>query len=261
MLGRAQLGWLEQALVDAQGRGIAWKFVVVSSPIQELGRPSEVGIDLEGIKSWAGGYRFERDSLLQFIDQQAIDNVVFLTTDNHYSQINNLRYHATPGDPSSPRLLARNAIEIISGPIGAGSAYPGGTSSPGLGVSLEGLGARAADRRIVDTLNGDAPSQNPAFRGLKAAGLDPIGLEESFPGLIKESVLGVDGAPGPIEAADFAAYRGYYYAIITVDGPLMTVRVDGIPFDAYPLLDDPLFLARYAARRAQTVISFQLRAQ
>src|SRR5262249_36379502 len=70
MLGPAQLAWLQDTLLEAQRRGITWKFVVISSPIQEIGRASEVGVDLDGTKSWAGGYRYERDRLLQFVDQQ-----------------------------------------------------------------------------------------------------------------------------------------------------------------------------------------------
>src|SRR5229473_3199560 len=92
MLGQPQLHWLEDELRAAQGEGVTWKFVVISSPIQHIGRPSEVGADLDGTKSWEGGYRVERDRLLKFVDDQAIDNVVFLTTDNHNTMINNLRY-------------------------------------------------------------------------------------------------------------------------------------------------------------------------
>src|SRR5262249_47005760 len=47
ILGRPQLGWLEDSLRDAQAQGITWKIVVISSPIQELGRASEVGADLD----------------------------------------------------------------------------------------------------------------------------------------------------------------------------------------------------------------------
>ncbi len=111
MLSGWQLDWLEHALLDAQQRGVTWKFVVISSPIQEIGRPSEIGVELDTAKSWAGGYRYERDRLLQFIDRQGIDNVVFLTTDNHYTQINNLRYHAVPGDLLTVRVEGLPAVD------------------------------------------------------------------------------------------------------------------------------------------------------
>ena len=81
------------------GVPVTWKLVVISSPIQHIGRASEVGADLDGTKSWEGDYRVERDRLLKFVDDQGIDNVVFLTTDNHNTMINNLRYRAVPEDP------------------------------------------------------------------------------------------------------------------------------------------------------------------
>lgn len=48
----------------------------------------------------------------------AVNNIVFLATDTHYTAINNLTYNADLGDPGSPLLPARNAFEIITGPVG-----------------------------------------------------------------------------------------------------------------------------------------------
>src|SRR5207244_3209837 len=110
----------EDELLVAQAQGVPWKFVVISSPIQHIGRASEIAVDLDSGKSWEGGYRVERDRLLKFIDDQGIDNVVFLTTDNHNTMINNLRYRHVPEDPSAPLVPARNAFEILTGPVGAG---------------------------------------------------------------------------------------------------------------------------------------------
>ena len=118
MLGAPQLAWLEQELSTAQTDGVTWKIVVISSPIQHIGRTSEVGADIDGTKSWAGGYRVERDRLLKFIADTSIDNVVFLTTDNHYTMINNLRYRQVPEDPDLTLVPARNAFEILTGPLG-----------------------------------------------------------------------------------------------------------------------------------------------
>ena len=107
VLGGPQLAWLEHELSAAQTDGVTWKVVVISSPIQHIGRASEVGADLDGTKSWEGGYRVERDRLLEFIDDNGIDNVVFLTTDNHYTMVNNLRYRAGPGGPRRRRWCPR----------------------------------------------------------------------------------------------------------------------------------------------------------
>ena len=255
ILGRPQLAWLEETLVDAQARGVTWKLVVVSSPIQELGNAGEVGLNLDLPKTWAGGYRYERDRLLQFIDERGIDNVVFLTTDYHFTQVNNLRYHARPGDPSSSRRPARNAWEIIDGPIGA---FP---VVPAVGAALDGKSGRAVDRAVVATLNGDAPSADARFRGLQAAGLDPVGLEPDFPGLVLESIVSADGAAGVWEAAAFASYNSFTYAVLTVDGPLLTVRVVGQPATSEAELKTAAGLARYLADEPRTLFGFQVRAQ
>jgi hypothetical protein len=244
MLGGPQLAWLEDELASAQQAGVIWKFVVVSSPIQRIGRASEIGVDLDGSKSWAGGYRVERDRLLQFIDTAGIDNVVFLTTDNHNTMVNNLRYHSVPEDQASPELPARNAFEILTGPIGAGTVPP-------LRVSLSGLGHRDAERLIGATL---ADLQ-------QRAGLDPIGLEPSFPGLLAESVVAQGAPPGTVEPQAFVSFNTYAYAVLTVDGPRLDVRVVGIPTVDFHDLDTPSGLAAYQAETPQTILQFSVQAQ
>ena len=153
MLGAAQMQWLQDELLAAKQRGMTWKVIVVSSPMQQLGKASQVGADLDSGKSWPGGYLCERNKLLAFIDHNALDNVVFLTTDNHYTVINNLLYNPVPDDPQSPLKRARNAFEILTGPIGAGAGNPLST------VDMQGLTRREADRKILDVWNGDAPTK------------------------------------------------------------------------------------------------------
>jgi phosphodiesterase/alkaline phosphatase D-like protein len=59
MLGSTQFQWLEATLLKAQKDRIPRKFVVVSSPIDQVaGRQAPDG------KSWWGGYRAERDRVL-----------------------------------------------------------------------------------------------------------------------------------------------------------------------------------------------------
>src|SRR5262249_20719323 len=117
MLGGPQMAWLQQELLAAKARNVVWKTITVSSPIQELGRASQLGGDPDGSKSWAGGYVCERNKLLKFIDDNAISNVVFLSTDNHYTVISGLSYNTIPADPKSPLKAARNAFEIVTGPL------------------------------------------------------------------------------------------------------------------------------------------------
>jgi alkaline phosphatase D len=244
MLGATQFQWLENELLSAQADGTTWKFLVVSSPIQHIGRESEIGFDLDGSKSWAGGYRVERDRLLKFIDDQAIDNVVFLTTDNHNTMINNLRYRQVPENPSSPMVPARNAFEILTGPLGAGFGYP-------VRADLLGLTGRDAERAVAGLLAG------LQTRG----GVDPIGLEARTVDVVPSSVQAEGGAPGVVEPAAFNSFDTFTYAVLTVDGSTLTVRVTGHPGVDPATLTDPGLLARYAATQSHTILSFQVTAR
>jgi len=256
MLGRPQLQWLEQELATAQRSGVTWKFVVVSSPVQQIGRASQIGVDLDGSKSWAGGYTFERDQLLQYIAGSGIHNVVFLTTDNHNTMINNLSYHATPGDPASPLLPAGNAFEILTGPMGAG------TGLPGVKADVAGLSGRAIDRRVSETLSGDRPNSDGVNRGQKQGGVDPLGLEPDFPGLVLSSIVGPDGTTGVAEPAAFGAYNTYAYAVLTATDTTLSVRIAGIPAVVDPTaLTNDAGLQAYQSEQLQPLVQFQVRAQ
>ena len=248
MLGEAQLRWFEDALVAAQRRGAVWKVVAISSPIQELGRASQVGFDFDSFKGWAGNYRCERSRVLKFIDEHAIDNVVFLTTDYHFTSVNQLLYDTVPGNPASPRKPARNAFEIITGPIGAV------TGSPLRGrIPVENLGTREADERIVTAMN-DA---------MRMGGLDPIGLEPDFPGLDRSS-LRVAGRPdGVWDAVAFASFATYSYAVLTFGPSSVSVQLKTLPYVADPrqLRDDPAAEREYEARRPVEASSFVVHAQ
>src|SRR4029077_368426 len=52
-------------------------------------------VNSDGGKSWIGGYRAERNALLEFIADHEIVNVVFLATDDHQNRINELTYSPT----------------------------------------------------------------------------------------------------------------------------------------------------------------------
>jgi alkaline phosphatase D len=255
ILGAPQLAWLEDELQADQAAGVTWKFVVISSPIQHIGRASEIGTDLDDGKSWAGGYRVERDRLLKFIDDQGIDNVVFLTTDNHDTMINNLRYRQVPEDPSSPLVPARNAFEILTGPIGAGFGYPP------VKAGLAGLNGRDAERRETETLVGLVPNTDGELRGQLQGGVDPIGLEPATVDVVPDSVQAEGGQPGVVEPEAFASFNTFSYAVLSVDGPLLSVRVQGQPgVDPLQILD-PAARATYAATPSHTILQFQVRAR
>jgi phosphodiesterase/alkaline phosphatase D-like protein len=254
ILGKPQLAWLEDQLTAAERSGVTWKFVAISSPIQRIGTASEVGTDFDGSKSWWGGYRVECDQLLKFIADNAIDNVVFLSTDNHNTMINNLRYRATPGDPSAPMLPARNAFEIITGPIGA-AAGP-----PAVKAVTAGLSGRALERQYIGTLVGDLPNAEGVRLGQKQAGVDPIGLEPDFPGLRADSVFAEGGAPGVVEPAAFASFNTYTYALLQVNGGILTIQVNGMPIVDFARLADPFGLDAFTRQAPHPILRFQVQA-
>ena len=233
-----------------------WKVVVISSPSSNWAAlPKLAAIWMEA-KSWAGGYNCERNQLLKFIDDNAIENVIFLTTDNHYTVVNNLKYNTVAEDPKSPLKAARNAIEILTGPMGASAG------TPALKMDIKGLAIRDADRKILATWNGDLPNADGQTKGLKQAGLDPIGLEADFPGLNKSSIKATGGTPGTVEPLDFASFNTYSYAVLTFDQSSLGVQVKGLP-----LVSDPAVLLRpppkknTKAAQAQEIFSFQIKAQ
>jgi len=105
MLGAMQLADLKRDLLDADNRGITWKFVLVPEPIQNLG-PVLASDRFEG-------YEYERTQLLGFIDEQAIPNVVFIAADIHGTIVNNLVYRRSPRG----RKIETDSFEITTGAV------------------------------------------------------------------------------------------------------------------------------------------------
>ena len=105
LLGKPQLELLKADLLEAQAEGITWKFVVIPEPIQNFG--------LAAAEDRFEGYAAERTELLQFIDENNIDNTVFLAGDFHGTIVNNLTYQTSPLEAPIPL----NAFEIVTGPV------------------------------------------------------------------------------------------------------------------------------------------------
>ena len=81
MLGDTQFARLQQDLLDARDNGITWKFVMLPEPIQNQ------GIVLSPEDRYEG-YAAERTALLKFIDENHIENVVFVSSDSHWLSYN-----------------------------------------------------------------------------------------------------------------------------------------------------------------------------
>ncbi|CAE7433957.1 pld, partial [Symbiodinium pilosum] len=94
MLGRSQLGQLKRDLLACNRAGITWKFLVVSIPMQAMGFPAAQD-------RWYG-YAAERNSLLKFIQDEGIQNVVFLSADIHATFISDVAWQPLGFIPSDP---------------------------------------------------------------------------------------------------------------------------------------------------------------
>lgn len=202
MLGATQLEWLKQTLKKAQTDEVRWKILAVSSPIDETGD--------DGGKSWIGGYRKERNELLKFIADNGINNVVFLSADDHQNRINELTYRADPNDPNS-RTPVPNAFTIVAGPIGAGG--PDSITDH----SFDNI------KLLADQL----------VEQEKAVGIDPIGLDPAFPGLknvVREGDPAADTLRQPV---DFFTPDTFNYVTLEINPRGNTLSVTTYGVDSY----------------------------
>jgi phosphodiesterase/alkaline phosphatase D-like protein len=254
MLGTTQLNWVEQGLLAAQNNGTIWKFVAVSSPIDQVGpiggsftidnsgnpgtsQPGYTNTESDGGKSWMGAYRFERNELLKFIADNHIDHVVFLTTDDHQVRINELGYftqfdsNGTPIQSSYTRVPG--AFEILVGPIGA--TGPDGVTDHSI-ANIQALAQSFVSHQI-------------------ALGIDPIGLDPNFPGLINVSREGDANPNANRSAFDFYSPDTFNYASLNVsaDGSTLTVTIDGINSYAVNTFPQP-----NSANPVRQIMSFQI---
>jgi alkaline phosphatase D len=213
MLGTTQLQWLKSSLEQAQRDGIPWKFVAISSPIDEVGKASATGKLPNGQpdrtqspdgKSWWGGYRSERNQLLKFIADNHIDHVVFLTTDDHMTRVTQLQYLTDPGN----KALVPGAFQLLAGPIGAGG--PDGFTDH----SFATIQMATAQRNAVQIA-----LKEPA-----------LGLPANFPGLRNVFRQGDPNAAASPSPVDFSSPDTFNYAIVEVaEDATLTVTNWGIP--------------------------------
>ena len=99
MLGAVQLAWLKQTLLESDA---TWKLIVNQVPMTQ--------IFVIPYDRW-DGYIAEREDLLAYIRDNAVDNVVFLTTDIH-ANVGSRVYLDITEDDTTPV-----AYEIVAGPI------------------------------------------------------------------------------------------------------------------------------------------------
>lgn len=176
MLGGLQLERLKADLLDARDQGMVWKFVMLPEPIQNFGPIVDAGDRYEG-------YATERTALLKFIDDNHIENVVFVAGDSHLYSVNNLSYQEHVGGPQ----IASSAFEVVVPSVGG--TLPGPLVAP-VAASLGVISA--ADLTFYDGLP-NAPDTDNFLNDkddfiesildtiLAGLGYDPIGLDNNLP--------------------------------------------------------------------------------
>jgi alkaline phosphatase D len=115
LLGTEQLDWLKTNLSNSTARWNILGQQVMMAPLKAFGTP--VNTD-----QW-DGYPVERESILQHIVSNSIDNVVVLTGDIHTSWANDLPlngYNATTGANSAGVEFVTTSVTSPGFPIGVG---------------------------------------------------------------------------------------------------------------------------------------------
>ncbi|PZV19142.1 MAG: hypothetical protein DCF20_03005 [Pseudanabaena sp.] len=221
MLGKQQVADLKKDLLDAQTKGVLWKFIMIPEPIENLGVLA-AGDRFEG-------YAAERTEILKFIDDNKIANVVFVSADIHGTLVNNLTYQTAPGQPQK----ATSAFEVVTGSV----AYdaPFGQTVVQLAQQV-GL-INAQQKAFYDSLPiaGDAdsiPNDKDDFikqivnGGLSPFGYDPIGLNDNLPqanGLINAKLL----------QGDYIAAHTFGWTEFNIDKQTQKLTVTTYGVDAY----------------------------
>jgi phosphodiesterase/alkaline phosphatase D-like protein len=175
MLGDIQFERLKQDLLDARDKGITWKFVMLPEPIQNFGPVLGAGDRFEG-------YAAERNALLKFIEENHIENVVFVSSDSHWTSINNLTYQDSLGGAHiASSAFEINTLSAAATPIG--SLVPLGAFQAGL-ISLAQLNFYNGLPNAPDLDNNPLNDKDDFVKQIlnnfmTQFGYDPIGLANS----------------------------------------------------------------------------------
>jgi 3-phytase/alkaline phosphatase D len=207
LLGSEQLADLKSDLLDAQGKSITWKFVLVPEPIQNFG--------VVAAEDRYEGYARERTELLHFVKTNAITNVVFVTADLHGTVVNNITYQFFPFGPQIPT----DSWEIVTGavafdaPLGPTIVDLGlffGLISPAQKAFYDSLPLVGKDQFVKQVLNTQ----------ITALGYDPIGIDNAT-----------------LLAGDYFAVHTYGWTEFTIDAATQQLDVTTWGIPAYKVGD------------------------
>ncbi|MEM7592979.1 MAG: phytase, partial [Cyanobacteria bacterium P01_A01_bin.83] len=228
LLGQTQFEDLKQDLLSAQESGITWKFIMLPEPAQNL----FPGINTDSYE----GYLEERAELLEFIEANSIDDVVFIAADVHMTSVNNLTYQAEPFGEQIPTSV----FEVTTGaiafdpPTGEILGDTVTADDPELAAVLDSLPIAPDEDNIPDDKD-DFIEQALNDTLLTPLGFDPIGLDNNLPqteGLIDAELL----------QGDYFVSHTYGWTEFDIDAETQQLRVTTFGVDAYTeeeILEDP----------------------
>jgi myo-inositol-hexaphosphate 3-phosphohydrolase len=219
-IGRVQVEDLKRDLLQAQKDGVTWKFINLPEPIQNLG--------VLAASDRYEGYAAERTEILRFINENKINNVVFIAADIHGTLVNNLTYQLGVGQAQ----IATNAFEITTGSVAYDAPFGPTVAELALGVGLLTPAQKAFYDSLpvandADNISNDKDDfiKSIVDGGLSPLGYDPVGLNNNLPqanGLIKAKLL----------QGDYVATQTYGWTEFNIDPTTqkLTVTTYGIPF-------------------------------
>ncbi|MFN8494592.1 MAG: alkaline phosphatase D family protein [Caldilineaceae bacterium] len=240
LLGSQQLQDVKANLLDAQQKGITWKFIAVPEPIQNLG-PAAAEDRFEG-------YAAERNELLKFVTDNQISNVVFVAADIHGTIVNNLTYQTGVNQPQ----IQTGAFEVIVGPV----AYdaPFGPTIVGIATQLGLLSEAQVTQYNALPIKNDADStvddKDDFIKSL---------LNQQFQ-LLGYDNVGLDSSPiaATLRQGDYVAVHtfGWTEFEIAKDTQVLTVTTYGVPaYTPADVLSNP---AAITARTPAIVSQFRV---
>lgn len=229
MLGEVQIQDLKNDLLAAEQSGVIWKFVVVPEPIQNLG--------VVGASDRFEGYAAERTEILKFINDNGIDNVVFVSADIHGTVVNNLTYQNAPFGPQIKTAAweittGSVAYDAPFGPTVVGLAEQLGLLAPGTSAFYDSLPLPNKEAFMEALINGQ----------LTPLGYSPVGLDDS--GLNFKQMVG-----------DFLATNTYGWTEFDIDPITHVLTVTTWGIDPYTQAEID---AGILTRQPQIVNQFQV---
>lgn len=233
MLGAAQLEELERDLLVAQAEGVTWKFVLVPEPIQNLG--------VLFASDRYEGYAAERSQLLGFIDNAAIENVVFVAADIHGTIVNNLTYQTEPGGPQIPV----SSFEISTGAIAFDAPLGPTTTEIAAAVGLIDSETYSAYLGLPTEFK-DVFVQQLIDAQMTPFGYDPLGIEPE------------SGIDATLIEGGYVAAHVFGWTELEIAPTTHNLRITTYGIDAYGV-NDASNPASYIGREPAIVSQFEVR--